>query len=143
MHSLLGFGLLVAIFASRFGPAAEASALWRGGAKKGKSRMRPALLVLLLLTSTAIARDNGQYTDSPLKPWFDSLRSAKGYCCSQADGRETEYDIRQAHYWVPVDGVWTAVPDDAVITEPNKMGRPMVWLTPNHAIRCFIPGSGL
>jgi hypothetical protein len=28
------------------------------------------------------ARDDGHYSLSPLKPWFDSLRSGKGACCS-------------------------------------------------------------
>jgi hypothetical protein len=29
------------------------------------------------------ARDDGRYSLSPLKPWFDSLRSGKGPCCSE------------------------------------------------------------
>jgi len=41
-----------------------------------------------------------------------------------------------------VNGVWTAVPDEALITEPNKLGRPMLWLDQLDRIRCFIPGSG-
>jgi hypothetical protein len=32
------------------------------------------------------ARDDGRYSQSPLKPWFDSLKSGKGPCCSDADG---------------------------------------------------------
>jgi hypothetical protein len=115
-----------------------------GGAIEVKEcAMRLTLLCSLLLTTAAFARDDGRYANNPLKPWFDSLRSSKGYCCSEADGRETEYDIREKHYWVPVNGVWTEVPDDAVITKPNKLGRPMVWLDPRQNIRCFIPGSGL
>jgi len=35
------------------------------------------------------------------------------------------------------------VPEEAVITEPNQLGRPMLWLDPAQNIRCFIPGSGL
>jgi len=41
------------------------------------------------------------------------------------------------------------VPDDAVITEPNRAGRTMVWPytavrgtdPPRTEIRCFMPGS--
>jgi hypothetical protein len=41
------------------------------------------------------------------------------------------------------------VPDDAVITEPNRAGRTMVWPYtadrrtnhPRTEIRCFMPGS--
>jgi hypothetical protein len=106
--------------------------------------MRSALFVLLLvLTTTALARDDGRYANNLLKPWFDSLKSAKGLCCGEADGRETEYDTRESHYWVPVNGVWTQVRDDAVLTEPNRVGRPMVWLDPLQNIRCFLPGPGL
>ena len=38
---------------------------------------RGALLIvpLVLCTQSALGRDDGRYTDSPLKPWFDSLRS--------------------------------------------------------------------
>src|SRR5215467_1185900 len=114
------------------------------GRLKGISHMRSALLVLLLLSTTAaMARDDGRYANSPLKPWFDSLKSGRGYCCSDADGRETEYDIRESRYWVPVNGVGTQVPDDAVLSEPNRVGRPRVWLDALQNIRCFLPGRGL
>jgi hypothetical protein len=36
------------------------------------------------------------------------------------------------------------VPDDAVITEPNRAGRTMVWPVKGAlgiTIRCFLPGS--
>ena len=101
------------------------------------------LVVILFLFTTLIAqaRDNGQYTNNPLKSWFDSLKSKKGFCCSDADGHLTDYQMRENQYWVPINGTWTAVPDDAVITEPNKLGRAMLWLTPDHEIRCFIPAS--
>ena len=32
------------------------------------------------------ARDDSRYSLSPLKPWFDSLRSGKRPCCSDAKG---------------------------------------------------------
>ncbi len=104
--------------------------------------MRTILALLVFLTVPALARDDGRYASSPLKGWFESLRSQKGYCCAEADGRETEFDMRDNRYWVPVNGVWTAVPDEALITEPNELGRPMLWLDQLDRIRCFIPGSG-
>ncbi len=39
---------------------------------------------------------------------------------------------------------WIDVPDDAVITEPNRAGRTMVWpirFDNQISIRCFMPGS--
>ena len=41
---------------------------------------------MLLLATSAMARDDGRYANSPLKPWFESLRSQYGQCCSDADG---------------------------------------------------------
>jgi hypothetical protein len=44
-----------------------------------------------LLTSPAPGRDlDGRYANSPLKPWFDQLKSAAGPCCSFADGYVVE-----------------------------------------------------
>jgi hypothetical protein len=48
-----------------------------------------------------------------------------------------------------LEGRWIDVPDDAVITEPNRAGRTMVWPymavggadSPRTEIRCFMPGS--
>jgi hypothetical protein len=68
------------------------------------------------------ARDDGRYSLSPLKPWFDSLRSGKGPCCSDADGfalSDPDWESRSGHYRVRVDNEWIDVPDDAVITEPG------------------------
>lgn len=95
------------------------------------------------------ARDRGQYanTNPELKAWFDSLRSGKGPCCSDADGTalsDVDWESSRGHYRVRLDGEWIDVPDDAVITVPNRVGRTMVWpmyrdgkVTP----RCFMPGS--
>ena len=92
--------------------------------------MRYIIAFILLVSVPAFARDDGRYAQSPLKAWFDSLKSKKGLCCAEADGRETEYDIRKDKYWVPVNGMWTQVPDEALLTGPNKVGRAMLWLDP-------------
>jgi hypothetical protein len=93
------------------------------------------------------ARDDGRYRQSPLKPWFDSLRSGKGLCCSDADGfavSDPDWESKSGHYRVRIDNEWVDVPDDAVITEPNRVGRTMVWPVKGAlgiSIRCFMPGS--
>lgn len=106
--------------------------------------------VLLSLTLQAVAaRDRGQYagTSPDLKSWFDSLRSGKGPCCSDADGSavsDVDWESRSGHYRVRLDGVWLDVPDEAVLTGPNRVGRTMVWPlvgTAGTTIRCFLPGS--
>jgi hypothetical protein len=98
------------------------------------------------LVYRAGARDDGRYAQNPLKPWFDSLQSKKGFCCSDADGEATEYEIRGNAYWAPIDGVMTEVPAEAVITEPNKFGQAMKWIFVENGrktFRCFIPAGGV
>lgn len=108
------------------------------------------LAVLLSVASVQIVhgRDlDGRYANSPLKQWFDSLKSGKGPCCSDADGSavsDVDWESRDGRYRVRIEGEWFDVPEDAVITEPNRVGRTMVWPIKGYqglTIRCFMPGS--
>jgi len=104
-----------------------------------------AFVATAILVTLAHARDDGRYAQSPLKQWFDLLRSSKGACCSDADGEETDFEMRDGAYWAPIDGVMTRVPPEALLTEPNKHGRAMKWLyfeNGKKAFRCFIPWAG-
>ncbi len=107
-----------------------------------------AALLLVAVVQPAQARDpDGRYANSPLKQWFDSLRSGKGPCCSDADGSvvaDVDWESKDGHYRVRLDGSWIDVPDEALITEPNRAGRTMVWPirgSTGITIRCFMPGS--
>lgn len=113
------------------------------------------LFAVAFMAMRANARDlDGQFTNSPLHAWFDHLASKKGLCCSMADGRAVEdpdWESKNGHYRVKIGIgddyktlIWVDVPDDAVITEPNRAGRTMVWpiyFDGQVAIRCFMPGS--
>ena len=107
-----------------------------------------ALAILAIAASGAQARDpDGRFAQSPLKPWFDGLRSGKGPCCSDADGSvvlDADWESVNGHYRVRVEGKWWDVPDEAVVTEPNRFGRTMVWPVRLDGIvswiRCFMPG---
>ena len=103
---------------------------------------------ILLVNPSAQARDlDGRYANSPLHDWFEQLASRKGPCCSDADGRslsDVDWESRNGHYRVQIDGEWVDVPEDAVITEPNRAGRTMVWPIWSDGrpkVRCFMPGS--
>jgi hypothetical protein len=96
------------------------------------------------------ARDlDGRYAQSPLKSWFDRLKSSGGsLCCSDADGTalsDVDWDSKDGAYRVRIDGEWYDVPDAAVIKEPNRAGKTMVWPYRSDGqiifIRCFMPGS--
>ena len=114
-----------------------------------KPPLQVAALVCALTGPSVQARDRGQYANSSpeMKAWFDGLRSGKGPCCSDADGSavsDVDWESKNGHYRVRIDNQWVDVPDEAVITEPNRVGRTMVW--PIHgylgvSIRCFMPGS--
>jgi len=106
------------------------------------------VLVMILMASHGHARDDGRFAQSPLKSWFDGLKSQKGLCCSVADGvtiKDVDWESKDGHYRVRLDGEWIDVPDDAVVTEPNRYGPPVVWpitdVLGKTAIRCFIPGA--
>jgi hypothetical protein len=112
------------------------------------------LLILLLLCGSALARDDGRYAQSPLKPWFDQLKNGRGVpCCSDADGSalsDVDWESKDGHYRVHIPfrpggaPEWVDVPEDAVITEPNRAGKTMVWPYYGYlgvTIMCFMPGS--
>jgi len=111
--------------------------------------MRALLIVAAILIGTVAAngRDDGRYANSPLKQWFDKLRSKGGMpCCSDADGTaisDVDWESKGGRYRVRIDSQWFDVPDEAVVTEPNRFGRAMVWPLRGYSgitIRCFMPG---
>jgi hypothetical protein len=86
-----------------------------------------------------------------LDSWFESLKSGKGPCCSVVDGRalsDADWEARDGHYRVRIEGQWWDVSDEAVIKEPNRAGHTMVWPVYYRVldnllridIRCFMPG---
>jgi hypothetical protein len=107
------------------------------------------MVVVACFVGSVTARDlDGRFANSPLKPWFDHLASGRGLCCSMADGEtvsDPDWESKDGHYRVRLDGGWVEVPDDALITVPNLFGRTMVWpvrfVGQNIVIRCFMPGS--
>src|SRR5438477_5277798 len=93
--------------------------------------LQAAVVIILLGTSApAQTRDDGRYAGSNLKPWFDSLASRKGPCCSDADGTalsDVDWESKDGHYRVRIEDKWWDVPEEAVLTQPNLVGRTMVW----------------
>jgi hypothetical protein len=105
------------------------------------------VIASILCVGAAIARDDGRYAQSPLKKWFDGLASKRGPCCSDADGfavSDVDWESKDGRYRVRLEGKWHDVPQDALITEPNRVGRTMIWPIryPDRIhIRCFMPGA--
>ena len=117
-------------------------------------------IVTAIFASAIMAwpKDDGRYANSPLKDWFNGLSSSKGNSCSMADGQRLEnidWDTAAiagaggdstVRYRVRIDGQWIVVPPEAVVTEPNRAGVPIVWPYKDAVgatqIRCFLAGSG-
>ena len=110
--------------------------------------MRTAGIFLVLFFAGFVAPGFAHDPGHPeLNAWFDSLKSSKGLCCSFTDGSavsDVDWESKGGHYRVRLENNWIDVPDDALITEPNRVGRTMVWPQPVDGqifIRCFMPGS--
>ena len=65
---------------------------------------------------------------------------------------DPDWESKDGHYRVRLGGEWIDVPDDALVTVPNRAGRTMVWpMPPGYdyedgapippRIRCFMPGA--
>ena len=112
-------------------------------------RIACAASLMALASPIGYARDRGQFANSTpeMRAWFEGLRSGKGPCCSDADGSavsDVDWETHDGHYRVRIDDQWVDVPDEAVITEPNRIGRTMVWPIRGYlglSVRCFLPGS--
>jgi hypothetical protein len=129
---------------------AKILALARATRWKPPLRIACAVVLTALVSQLGHARDvDGKYAaqNPELHQWFEGLKSGKGPCCSDADGTavsDVDWESANGHYKVRLDNEWVEVPDEAVITEPNRIGRTMVWPIRGYlgiSIRCFMPGS--
>lgn len=114
--------------------------------------MHRIIMVAIALTfSSALGRDpDGKYekADPVMAAWFKSLKSQTGEaCCGMSDGwalQDTDWRTKDGRYQVFLADEWVDVPDNAVISEPNRYRKTVVWAHygNGHAeVRCFLPGS--
>ena len=104
------------------------------------------IVVLTVALTKALSHDH----DRPgLDGWYQSLRSGKGPCCGGPSIDATtldgpDWETKDGHYRVRIEGEWYDVPPEAVLTEPNRDGRTLVWPLRGYSgitIRCFMPGA--
>jgi hypothetical protein len=109
--------------------------------------MRTAGIFLVIFFASVAPGFAHDLSHPELNAWFDSLKSGRGLCCSFADGSavsDVDWESKDGHYRVRLENNWIDVPDEALITEPNRAGRTMVWplrFDGKIFIRCFMPGS--
>lgn len=111
-----------------------------------------ALAILGLLAALpSYAKWKPEYAQVPpeIQQWFNGLKSQSGIpCCDTADGHrltDADWDTKDNHYRVRIDGKWIVVPPEAVLTIPNRVGVPVVWYGGAGDylhIYCFLPGGG-
>jgi len=116
-----------------------------------------AAAAAVLLARPAAGEYHGQFgaVSPEIHEWAEGLKSgaAPGGCCATTDGwrpEEVEWDTNSRHYRVRIEGRWYEVPDNAVLTSPNRLGFPVVWYGKMYPrpgqgeiyIRCFLPGAG-
>jgi hypothetical protein len=123
---------------------------WGNSDRRHARRLKAPLTIGITVLLLALCSHLGHAHDPShpeLNSWFDHLASGKGLCCSFADGTavsDVDWKTRNGKYQVRIDGEWIDVPDEAVITEPNRVGRTMVWPLRGYlgtTVRCFMPGS--
>jgi hypothetical protein len=109
-------------------------------------------LLAILAGGLATAHDlDKRDNNSPeVSKWVVGLHNGNGVgCCATADGWKpelVEWDTTKKGYRVMIEGHWVDVPDNAVITGPNKLGHAEVWyyhIDGLPAVRCFLPGEGM
>lgn len=125
------------------------------------SVMLAGLVAIVILVGLMVKARAHDHEHPELDDWYLSLKSKEGHPCCEGPGKdathlsEIDWDTKDGHYRVRIEGRWFVVPDEAVITEPNRDGRAIVWGYPmtsygedgsrhmiDYNIRCFTPGAG-
>lgn len=108
-----------------------------------------ALIVLAMFLHHRPARAHDRERPD-LDDWYHGLHSDAGaWCCEGKEANhlaDVDWESKDGHYRVRVDGQWWDVPEGAVITKPNRDGRAMAWMNGGYqghiGVRCFMAGSG-
>jgi hypothetical protein len=104
-------------------------------------------LAVILPISTIDRAGAHDHEHPELNGWYASLHSGKGPCCDGSDAKrvdDADWETKDSHYRVRIDGEWVDVPNEAVVEGPNRAGRTMVWpyyMDGHPKARCFMPGS--
>jgi hypothetical protein len=117
------------------------------------------ILALLLLTSTAMARDTGQWGDQPIttRQWFQSLMQPdQPYmsCCGEADAFESDTFTQNSDgQYVAVitdgkgvipNGTHVVIPDAKIKWDKgNPTGHGIVFIGSSGQVFCYVTPGGV
>jgi hypothetical protein len=98
-----------------------------------KNESIPSYVDLFLSAIVPVqARAHGHYTDTRLHGWFDHLASRTSMCVRSRMGSAFKMLIGIRAVVVRLCSEWIVVPDNAVVTEPNKLGLAVVLALHGH-----------
>jgi hypothetical protein len=120
--------------------------------------MRRIVFTLLLLSSSALARDNGQWNDRPfnVREWFQSLMQPDNpymSCCGEADAFEADtFEVEGDHYMAVItDGKGVLKPGTRIAVPNQKMkwdrgnptGHGIIFIGNQGQVYCYVAPGGV
>ncbi len=124
--------------------------LLRDAAELGALLIGGAIIIVVLgvlalaWAGTANAHDRKAMTDPDRGKWFDSLTTPNGAsCCNLKDCHQTEADWHAGQWWAVVEGKWTPIPPEKVLSHPTSIDgeayvcNAVIGTPPT--IYCFVP----
>jgi hypothetical protein len=119
---------------------------------------RTAGLILIATCGAALARDNGQWANSPanVREWFQSLRQPdhpRVSCCGEADAFEADsFEVEGDHYVAIITDGKGVIPNGTHIPVPNtKMkfdkgnptGHGIIFIGAGGQLYCYVTPGGI
>jgi hypothetical protein len=81
------------------------------------------VLCAAMLSISSIGHVRGHdYRHPELNGWYESLHSGKGPCCNGSEAKrvdDADWESKEGHYRVRIDGEWVEVPNEAVVSGPK------------------------
>jgi hypothetical protein len=105
-----------------------------------------AILVCSLFVTAAFAHDHEHPENNACLAGLENKSGVS--CCDGQDATrvdDADWDSKDGHYIVKLDGEWVDVPDNALIKGQGCPGPTRVWtMHMNGKLypRCFAPGAG-
>ena len=89
------------------------------------------VISVAMLSISTTGRTRAHDSQHPeLNSWYESLHNDKGPCCEGTDAKrvdDADWESKDGHYRVRIDGERVDVPNEAVVPGPNLAGYTMVW----------------
>jgi hypothetical protein len=116
------------------------------------------LFVLLLLSPTASARDNGQWATQPaaVRQWFQTLMQPDNpvsSCCGEADAYEADsFEVDGDQYVAIITNGKGGIPEGSRIMVPNRKikwdrgnptGHGIIFIGSFGEVLCYVPPGGV